>query len=747
MGQPVFVKVSGDDRKNLDMIIALGEGGPYEGITRIRFDDEQITLDGNGDATSPSKYVGKVKIVTTLGAEDQVAIPAAVSAISEWTSNHRGRGICHAYVRLVWDPEVFTNGRPNIFFRIKGRKVYDPRKDSTNGGSGAHRFTDPSTWEYSENKALWVLDWFRGVNMGGKRVLGFGVDDAVIDWDSYADAADVSDEAVDVVGGGTIPRYTGGGGQVASVDDPKAVADMMVRHLAGEFAPRSGYLSLFAGGPRTATVTLTDDDLAGPVKLTSAKSIRQTINSMKPLYREPSDGYEITEAPTYANATWETEDGEIFENDALLTFETDNRRAQRVAKLLAAREREPRRIEALWKQKAMQVREGDAFNWSSARYPAGVTGKYVCESRTVNEDGTVSIGARSETTANYGWDESTEEIAPDPRGLVPVPVLPVPIPGGIIEGVIPVDSVPDLPTSRITSGTFANALIAAGNVTQHQASIDALALTNAPAQAGATAGADWASNVANRPAELTDGRIAAGLNSSGVLLTNVPLAQVTGAGSLAALNTVGSAQLAADLIINDASDRPMLDRAEGNLFLEGYQIARTFESGTHGSSVVIGDGDNLNKVVRRMRLADVRRINEWRAITSVVSVSGFDVGSYTLTLAVVPGDEDSVDIGDNIGALSAAGGANIWLGPTITVSAAGAVSPPTNGINLLLSDVVLRIPDKNDVVLETGYDIELPDDVWVYLIANKVSGATGSTLTFGTASNIRLTATLNKTPG
>jgi hypothetical protein len=639
MGQPVFVKVSGDDRKNLDMIIALGEGGPYEGITRIRFDDEQITLDSNGDATSPSKYVGKVKIVTTLGAEDQVAIPAAVSAISEWTSNHRGRGICHAYVRLVWDPDVFTNGRPNIFFRIKGRKVYDPRKDSTNGGSGAHRFTDPSTWEYSENKALWVLDWFRGVNMGGKRVLGFGVDDAVIDWDAFADAADVSDEAVDVVGGGTIPRYTGGGGQVASVDDPKAVADMMVRHLAGEFAPRSGYLSLFAGGPRTATVTLTDDDLAGPVKLTSAKSIRQTINSMKPLYREPMDGYEITEAPTYVNATWEAEDGEIFENDALLPFETDNRRAQRVAKLLAAREREPRRIEALWKQKAMQVREGDAFNWSSARYPSGVTGKYVCESRTVNEDGTVSIGARSETTANYGWDESTEEIAPDPRGTVAVPTdpFPAPDPGPV----------------------------------------------------------DW-DDVIDRPTELTDGRI------------------------------------------------PAVVDANAKLFLDGYEIARTFESGTHGSTVVIGDSD-FNVVVRRFQLEDVRRINEARAISSFLSLTGFDVGGYGLSLAVVPSTASPVDIGDSLGALSDIGAANIWNAPSINVSAGNVVSPTNNALNLLLRDVVLRIPDKNDAVLEVGYDIELPDDVWVYLIASKFTGATGSTLTFATTCNIRLTNILNKT--
>jgi hypothetical protein len=37
--------------------------------------------------------------------------------------------------------EVWPNGAPaNFFALVKGRRLYDPRKDSTNGGSGTHRY-------------------------------------------------------------------------------------------------------------------------------------------------------------------------------------------------------------------------------------------------------------------------------------------------------------------------------------------------------------------------------------------------------------------------------------------------------------------------------------------------------------------------------------------------------------------------------------------------------------------------------
>ena len=64
------------------------------------------------------------------------------------------------------------DGQLNYSARIAGRKLYDPRLDSTNGGSGSHRLATPSTWAYSDNPSLALADWLYSSTYGaGEAVL------------------------------------------------------------------------------------------------------------------------------------------------------------------------------------------------------------------------------------------------------------------------------------------------------------------------------------------------------------------------------------------------------------------------------------------------------------------------------------------------------------------------------------------------------------------------------------------------
>lgn len=49
-----------------------------------------------------------------------------VSEDTNWTSNHRLRGIAYLYVRLKFSNDVFPNGIPNITCIIKGKKYMTP---------------------------------------------------------------------------------------------------------------------------------------------------------------------------------------------------------------------------------------------------------------------------------------------------------------------------------------------------------------------------------------------------------------------------------------------------------------------------------------------------------------------------------------------------------------------------------------------------------------------------------------------
>ncbi len=71
--------------------------------------------------------------------------------------------------------------------KIRGRKLYDPRKDSTNGGSGSHRLATPSTWEWSDCPALADADFLYSTTYGcGKTVV----------WSSVITVANLNDAIV-----------------------------------------------------------------------------------------------------------------------------------------------------------------------------------------------------------------------------------------------------------------------------------------------------------------------------------------------------------------------------------------------------------------------------------------------------------------------------------------------------------------------------------------------------------------------
>lgn len=148
--------------------------------------------------------VHRLQISKFLGGNTSVVDALLQAACPEWDSSHIGFGVAYLHFQLSRDNVVWPSGAPTNFFAlIKGRKLYDPRLDSTNGGSGSQRFTDASTWLWSQNWALAVRDYLSGgavmyqSGTADKRK-GLGEADARID-DSYIiAAANHADESVTV---------------------------------------------------------------------------------------------------------------------------------------------------------------------------------------------------------------------------------------------------------------------------------------------------------------------------------------------------------------------------------------------------------------------------------------------------------------------------------------------------------------------------------------------------------------------
>lgn len=92
------------------------------------------------------------------------------------------------------------DGQLQLSVQIAGRRVYDPRKDSTAGGSGAHRLADPTTWEWSDNPSLALADWLASSTYGPGETVA---------WASVPAAANANDATVTGIGGTEKRRIVG----------------------------------------------------------------------------------------------------------------------------------------------------------------------------------------------------------------------------------------------------------------------------------------------------------------------------------------------------------------------------------------------------------------------------------------------------------------------------------------------------------------------------------------------------------
>lgn len=128
-------------------------------------------------------------------------------------------------------PVLAFDGQLNFSARIAGRKLYDPRKDSTNGGAGAHRLATPSTWEYSDNPALALADWLGST--------AYGAGEAVL-WSGVITAANHCDALI----GAPAEKRRIVGVTLSTAADVPTVADALRAYAGCWLVPTSGGIKL-----------------------------------------------------------------------------------------------------------------------------------------------------------------------------------------------------------------------------------------------------------------------------------------------------------------------------------------------------------------------------------------------------------------------------------------------------------------------------------------------------------------------
>lgn len=403
----------------LQLACKLGDV-PCDSIVSLRVDGKSCTVsgsssDGNVTGSNVSNYSGNLWVKFHEGDWSQAADSDLVNKASgtAWSSNNRGRGVCYMRLTAKYDAEKFKNGRPNVLAIFKGATLYDWRKDSTNGGSGSHRFGTLSTYEWSDNPAVILYNYMRGIYVNGMKIGGMNVPAANLPVDVWTAAANACDETVSLKAGGTEKRYRANGIRDLTGEHASFIRDLLAT-MAGQLVDCGGDFKLYAGVAKTSVITLTDADLVVDKEVTYSPRLSRTalVNAVFGSFTDPSKDYQSMSLPPRVSPTDQTADGgvQLTENYGL-SYVCSGTQGQRILEIYRRRGRYQRAITVTLRPRFYVLEAGDWVTFNSDRYGlSGVTFEVVQAQYDANLVTTLEL--REVSSSIYTWTPAKDELNP-----------------------------------------------------------------------------------------------------------------------------------------------------------------------------------------------------------------------------------------------------------------------------------------------------------------------------------------------
>ncbi len=435
-GNVVFLETSGIDNQYLYMAIVLSEGEVND-ISSIFINDNQVTWSGDiADNTQitvgsgDANFYSGASLITCephFGSDSQSA-SSLLSTLSSWTSNHRLRGLCYLAIRFEWNQDKFGS-LPTVQAVVQGKKVYNPNLDGTvTGGSGSHRADTSSTWEYSDNPILQLLDYLRNDRFG-MGIANSYFDSNFADWQTATDVCDAN-----------ITPYSGAS-QIdlmdshTVVDTSKKAIDNVKEFIRGS----RSYLN-FSGGiynilvetSGSASITLTEDNIIGGISVNS-KNKNSRYNRVIVNFTNPDKNYqsdtaqfppvdETGVASADQHATMKTADGGLLlEGRFDFPMFTSPYQAQEMAEIILRRSRSSLDISLTADATALDLAVGDIVNITHAT-PSFSAKAFRLQGMNVNSNHTVSLQCSEHQDSFYTFG-TQQEVASIPTTTLPNPFV------------------------------------------------------------------------------------------------------------------------------------------------------------------------------------------------------------------------------------------------------------------------------------------------------------------------------------
>ena len=341
-----------------------------------------------------------------------------------WSAAMIGSGICYAICTFRINRQLYS-GFPRVRFVLAGIPLYDPRRDTTVGGSGAHRWHDPATWAPSENPAIQIYNILRGVRLPSGDVWGGEMAAGDLPLSNWFAAMNAAEASVALSGGGTEPTYRASY-EVFAGDEPASVVEELLKACSGQLSEGGGIWKIRIGGPGLPIFFFSDDDvnIQESQRYEPFQSIGQTWNGIHARYPAPEALWQSVDAPPRYNAAHEAADGDRrLVADLTLPAAPYPDQVQRLMRAYIEEERRMARHTLALAPEAIPLEPLDVVAWTSTRH--GYTAKEFEISAIVDPlvRSIPQVSLRERDATDYGWTTGYELPQAFPSLLVQSPEL------------------------------------------------------------------------------------------------------------------------------------------------------------------------------------------------------------------------------------------------------------------------------------------------------------------------------------
>ncbi|UWQ92977.1 hypothetical protein K3727_09430 [Rhodobacteraceae bacterium M382] len=299
-------------------VIELGDI-PGVALSRLSMDGEWVDFDAEVHETYGRPILSKRTADgydrawlryydgTQTAADAELVAAFGADPDRPWTTDHIGTGVPYAVLTYDYSQAAFQDGVPALRFELIGIPLYDPRKDSTVGGTGSHRWGDPATWERSRNPMVILYNGMRGIALPDGRTWGGTCEAEDLPVANWAAAMDACDH---------VPPFFGraqfeAGFEFRFDEQPAQVFPELLNAANAQIAELGGVWTVQVGVDDAPVAHITDADVLVSERrhFDPFPTADQIYNAIVPSHTAPDALWNATTLEAQTNAAWEVEDG------------------------------------------------------------------------------------------------------------------------------------------------------------------------------------------------------------------------------------------------------------------------------------------------------------------------------------------------------------------------------------------------------------------------------------------------------